>query len=349
MSSPATQPVESDLWMPKPQEGETWAGHTIHTHYFGFNVPEAAIGCFIYIRYMPVFNLCSGGVCIFQGLENKTALDIEHCNYIYTMPYPQVAEGNVIETANGLRVEFIELGKKIRVSYKSADGQTHFDMIQTAKTPLLPRGHVMPGEDKDTDPKQKPGGSEQYMTSLGDLTLNGKHYPIDCVSIRDRSFRQVRTEDEVDYPPVAWSPIYFGEDLVFNQVGYDSTQNWKGLFKIDPEKPIYFFSWIISGGEVREVVDVKRDIIRYHPNIYGVAEQRIMAKDSKGKEYHFHGEVIAMAHLPSWPNGIFIDAIYKWTDEDTGRVAYCTYQEAWYAKNQRFMKGKVSAEGKFIA
>lgn len=348
MTATATQPVDSDLWMPRPGEGEEWNDHTIHTHYFGFNIPEEAIGVFIYIRYMPVFNLCSGGVCIFKGMENIRPLDIEHCNFLYTMPYPQVEAGNIIKTANGLSVEFIELGRKARIQYKSKDGQTQFDITQTAITPLLPRGHVMPGEDKHTDPTQKPGGSEQYMKSVGDLILNGKHHTVSCVSVRDRSWRQVRTEDEVDHPPVGWSPVCFGEDLVFNQVGYDSTQVWKGQFKTDPNKPIYYFAWVIADGEVREVVDVKRTVLKYHPQIFAVTEQRIEAKDSKGRVYRFHGEAIAMAHLPSWPNGIFIDSVYKWTDEDSGRVAYCTYQEAWYARNQRFMKGKVSPDGKFL-
>ena len=26
--------------MPRPAEGESWDPHTIHTHYFGFSIPE---------------------------------------------------------------------------------------------------------------------------------------------------------------------------------------------------------------------------------------------------------------------------------------------------------------------
>jgi hypothetical protein len=297
---------------------------------------------------MPVFNLCSGGVCLYKGLDNLKGIDVDPCNFLYTMPWPTLSEGNVIETVNGLKVTFLELGKKARVQYESKDGQTHFDITQTAITPLLPRGHVMPHEDKQTDPTQRPGGSEQYMKCIGDLTLNGQDYKVNCYSVRDRSWRQVRTEDEVDYPPVGWSPICFGEDLVFNQVGYDDTQVWKPIFEVDPEKPIYYFAWVITDGEVREVVKVNRNVIRYHPELYSVVEQEIDAEDSKGKKYSFHGEAIAVAHLPSWPNGVFIDGVYKWTDKESGRVTYCTYQEAWWSKYQRFMRGKVSPEGKFI-
>ncbi|EXJ71837.1 uncharacterized protein A1O5_04338 [Cladophialophora psammophila CBS 110553] len=348
MTAPATQPLESDLWFDRPGDGEEWAGHTIHTHYFGFNIPEEKLGCFIYIRAMPVFNITSGGVCIFRGVDNVKNIDIDHCNFFYTMPFPKVEEGNVIKTANGLKVTFLEPGRKARIEYESKDGKTKFDVTQVAITPLLPRGHVMPGEEVNTNPKQKPGGSEQYMKCTGSLTLNGKDLKVDCFSVRDRSWRQVRTEEEVEYPPVAWSPICFGEDLVFNQCGYDSTQVWKDQFRVDPEKPIHFFSWLYKNGEIRQIPKVKRTILRWDPKTYSASEQIIEAEDDHGQKYEFHGEAIAAAHLPSWPNGVFIDLVYKWTDKASGRVTYCTYQEAWYAKNQHFMRGKISPDGNFV-
>lgn len=56
--------------LPLPGAGDAWDPHTVHTHYFGFSVPEAAIGAFLYVRYMPVYRQCHGGVAIFRGLDN---------------------------------------------------------------------------------------------------------------------------------------------------------------------------------------------------------------------------------------------------------------------------------------
>ncbi|HEV7862945.1 MAG TPA: tyrosine protein kinase, partial [Acidimicrobiia bacterium] len=167
-----TNPPGTDLLIPRPSAGETWDPHTIHTHYFGFSVPEEAIGVFTYVRYQPVFGLCSGGVCVFRGLDNVLPLGIDHLDWIVTMPYPEVVEG-AITTDNGLRLEFLEPGRVVRITYTSADGATSFDVTQTAVSPLLVRGHVMPGEDADTDPAQQPGGSEQFMHCVGELMLNG--------------------------------------------------------------------------------------------------------------------------------------------------------------------------------
>lgn len=169
---------------------------------------------------MPVFNLCGSGACVFQVLDgNNTPLDIEHSNWKYACPYPEVKD-NVIES-NGLRIHFITPGEEIHITYASKDGTTSFNIQQTAMCPLMPRGFVIPGEEVNTDKRIQPGGSEQAMHCTGTLYLNGREYKIDCYPARDRSWRQARIEDEIISPPFCWSPICFGKDLCFNQVGIE--------------------------------------------------------------------------------------------------------------------------------
>jgi hypothetical protein len=48
-----THVPETDLIGVEP--GEAAEPSTVHTHYFGFQVPEAGIGAFTYIRYQPYF------------------------------------------------------------------------------------------------------------------------------------------------------------------------------------------------------------------------------------------------------------------------------------------------------
>src|SRR5712692_4175216 len=111
-----TQPPETDLILPLPDVAD-WDPHTIHTHYFGFSVPEAQLGAFLYVRYQPAFPLCQGGVCIFRGLDNVAPLDMEFVDYEITMPWPRIA-ANSITTANGLAIEFVEPGRKVRLRYQ---------------------------------------------------------------------------------------------------------------------------------------------------------------------------------------------------------------------------------------
>src|SRR6266567_2574473 len=119
------QHAESDLFGIAPGDGP-WEPHTVHTHYFGFSIPEARIGAFTYLRYQPYFPLSQGSVCIFQGTDHLAPLDIAHLDWAMTMPWPEV-NGNVITAANGYRIEFLELGSRARVSYANADADTRFE------------------------------------------------------------------------------------------------------------------------------------------------------------------------------------------------------------------------------
>jgi hypothetical protein len=341
----ATHPPETDLVLPLPGKGEVWDPHTIHTHYFGLSVPEARIGAFLYVRYQPAFPLCQGGVAIFRGRENLSVLDMDHLDYEVTMPWPEI-EGGTITTANGLRIDFVEPGRVARLTYSSRDGATSLDVMQTAVTPLLARGHVMPGEELDTDPAQSPGGSEQFMHCVGELTLNGEHHDVDCFAPRDRSWRQVRSEAQggVPVPPVGWSPMYFGEDLIFNQISYeapDTDPAWNGIYDMPADRPSHHYAWVHVDGETREIVSVRRNVTERQPVTFATLRQEIDAQDETGRSYHFTGEAIATAALPAWPNASFHDSVFRWSDEH-GRVAHSTYQEIWFDRYQRAMKDRVT-------
>ncbi|MCV7356531.1 hypothetical protein FHU31_006103 [Mycolicibacterium fluoranthenivorans] len=332
-------PGETDLLIPLPGLQDLWDPHLIHTHYFGFSIPEAAIGGFVYIRYQPAFPLSQGGVCIFQGNDNVEFTDMAYLDYEITMPWPRI-ENNTITTDNGLRIEFVEPGVSARLTYTAPDGRLRMDLKADAVTPLLARGHVMPGEEEHHDLARKPGGSEQFMQVKGNLTLDGQAYDVDCFAPRDRSWRQVRVERRgaVASPPVGWSPMYFGPDLIFNQISFeplDTNPRWAGLYDVG-DRPSHHFAWVQRGDETRSITSVNRDVLEYHPRLHMATCQEITARDDRGEVYRFRGEAIACASIPSWPNASFRDSVYRWEDGE-GRVSHCTYQEIWFDIYQRAM------------
>jgi hypothetical protein len=329
---------EKDLWLPLPEPGQVWPAHLLHTYYFGLSVPDAQIGAYIYIRVHPRFPLCQGGVCIFQGMDNLEPLDMAHTEYQMTMPWPEV-DGNVITTANGLRVEFLELGKKARVSYESKDGTTRFDTIHEAIMPMIGQSHLMPGEEDRQVAGLEKGRFEQFVHCTGSLDLNGDHYDIDCYPVRDRSWSQVRTEDQEEIPPLGWNPMCFGEaDLAFNAVSYESLDTnpyWRDIYP-EPPFPPEFYGWIYEKGEIYGAVEIRRDVLEYHPRMTGAIKQHIQVTDERGVVHNFRGQAIAMTNLPQWYNASIRDSVYRWED-DQGRISYCTYQEVHYGRFQREM------------
>jgi hypothetical protein len=335
----ATHPPETDLIGTDPA-GQEWEPHTVHTHYFGFQVPEAGIGGFTYIRYQPYFPLSQGNVIIFQGTDNAAHLDVAYLDWQMAMPYPRT-EGNVITSPSGYRVEFLELGRTARISYQSSDGETAFDLVQEAITPLIARGAVIPGENLHAS--HEPGGSEQYMHVTGALKLNGEAYDVDCYMPRDRSWRQSRTEVRGGRhdPPIAWTPIYFPDrQLAFNQVGFedpDTGPAWAGALSIPQGMPTHHFAWVHDRGALREVTHVRREVHELHPQIHAPLRQTIEARDEAGNEYRFTGEAVAIASIPSWPNAGTYDSVIRWTD-DGGQIGYGPGQGVWYQRYQHLMK-----------
>jgi hypothetical protein len=341
MSDNTQAAPETDLIVPLPGPGDTWDPHMIHTQYFGFCVPEAQLGVFTYIRYQPYFPLSQGGVLAFQGLDNLAITDMAFADYQMTMPWPQI-EGNAFTTANGLTYDFVEPGRRARISYASTDGEASIDVEATAVTPLAARGHVIPGEEQYKG--QSPGGSEQFMHYAGEIVIRGQRYEVDCHYPRDRSWRQVRREarDANVHPPVTWTPMYFGEDFAFNQVGFeapDSEPAWAGAYDVPEGARTHHFAWVSREGTVREITRVRAVATESHPLLFAPLKMEIEAEDEIGDRYQIKGEAIALSPIPAWPNVATFDSVFRWEDE-RGRIAYGPAQSVWNERVQHVLKAK---------
>ena len=184
---------------------------------------------------------------------------------------------------------------------------------------------------------------------VGDLVLQGEHFDVDCYVPRDRSWSQVRTEKQgaTVIPPIGWSPMYFGKDLIFNSIGYedpDTDPAWSGLFDLPPDRPSHNFGWISVDGQVRGLNHVRRDVAARHHALGAPVEQTIEAEDDHGRIHRFSGKAIAMSAVPFWPNASFRDSLFRWEAED-GRVAHQTFQEIWFDTVERRLLERATLSG----
>ena len=343
MSHPVQDPV-TDLLVPLPSEGEEWNPYTIHTHYFGALVPEAGVSIFIYIRYLPYFPAAQGGLFVYRGMHNVHPFDMEYIDWVQTMPWPRI-EGSTITTTNGVRIEFLEPGRVARITYESRDGSVRLDTLQEAVSPLAVRGHVVPGEELHS--AQRPGGSEQMMHATGTLELRGETFAINSFSGRDRSWRQIRPELQggTPTPPICWTPISFGEELSFNQVGIedpDSDPNWEGLYEVPDGAPLFHYAWVSRHGELRKIVEVRRSVSEEHPIFFTPMAQSIEATDEAGDRYRFEGQAVSYGAQPAWWNAGTNEAVFRWFDSE-GRETHGVSQSLWYDHFHRAMRARRKA------
>lgn len=333
-------PPETDLWIPRPAAGETWHPETIHTHFFGCPVPESSMSVFTYIRYLPALGICQGGVLIYQGLDNVVLQDFAFCDYRLAMPWPTV-EGSAISTVHGLRYDFVEPGRETHITFRSTDGTTSIDLVATAVTPLAARGHVLPDELENAE--EAPGGSEQFLRFEGEVVVDGTRHPVSSYGVRDRSWRQVRSEarEASKYPPLTWTPICFGEDLSFNVMGFEAPDTeplWRGAFDLPEGAPTFAFAWASRDGELRGVRRVHRRDVERHPLYLHPLKMQLEVEDDHGEISRVTGEAIAFGPLPQWYNVATFESIMRWQD-DQGRVTYGQAQSIWNYQAQQAMRG----------
>jgi hypothetical protein len=332
---------ETDLYVPLPGEGESWSPHTTHTHYFGFCVPEAAIGVFLYIRYMPHWPQCHGGVLVFQGTDNVLQTDLAFQDYQITMPWPEI-DGNTFTTPNGLRFHFLEPGRRALITYASPDGDCSFEVEANAVTPLVARTHVTPGEASHTGSHS--GGTEQLMHMTGTLVLRGRRHDVDCHYVRDRSWRQIRLErrDAHVHPPIIWTPMYFGQDFGLNQTGFESPDSdplWAEAFDMPADAPTHHTGWVCRNGEVRHLKHVPVAVTESHPLLSIPLRIRLEIEDEVGDQYAATGEAIAITPMIMWPNVSCYDSVFRWED-GKGRVTHNTVQGLWSERAGHALKAK---------
>lgn len=294
---------------------------------------------FTYIRYLPALGHCQGGVLIYQGLENLVQADLAFSDYRLALPWPTV-EGNAISTAHGLRYDFTEPGRETHITFRSAAGTTTLDLVATAVTPLAARGHVVPGEDLHTD--NAPGGSEQFVRFEGEVVLHGERHAVSAYGIRDRSWRQVRSEalEASEYPPLTWTPICFGPDLAFNVMSFESPEfdpPWVDAFDIPEGAPTHVFGWVSRNDEVCGVKSVRRRDLERHPVLLHPLALSLEVEDDQGDVARVTGRAIAFAPVPQWYNVVTYESIMRWED-DQGRVTHGQAQSIWNHKAQRAMR-----------
>ncbi|MCV7412602.1 hypothetical protein AWC05_18450 [Mycobacterium florentinum] len=334
---------EVDLLYPLPADGETWHHHRVYTNYFGLTVAEHGLGIFFYLRCQPAFPMSQGGVMIWSGMDNVDALDADFFDYEISMPWPTVTADSVT-TANGLRLEFVQPGHTIRLTYESNDGNTRLDVLGEAVTPLVARHHVTPGEENHFNGERTPGGFEQFMHYTGEVVVDGQPFAIDTVDVRDRSLHQLRTErqDAVKAPPACWTPMYFGDDLALNHVGFESIANkpvWTEVYDVPPEKLGPVSGWVYSrtADEALAVVETHRQVLEHHPINFMPIHQELEITDESGTVRRFIGRALSTAVLPMWPNTNMRGAVYRWEDE-SGRTCHTLTFDLWFDRWQRAMK-----------
>ncbi len=291
-------------------EGDTLT----ETQYFGFNIPEENIYGFSYFWLHPNLDVVTGGLFACQGLKNSS-MQAE----LFDM-HAYVSKDRVItndlqayEFPNSYAVKVLEPGKRMRIAYNDEARGNRLDMEATAIMPVAMRGNNK--------------HFEQGMKNSGELVLRGKRYSLDnTYAVRDRSWGQLRPEDNTAMPPMTWLTGTFGDDFAFNcncADHPDLSPDWSGVLEM-PAENTFHDGWIFENGELVRLKSARKST-RRDPQTGRPLRHDIQAQAADGSTYHITGEITAGLPWSGWPNMVCQLYLTRW--ECKGRTGWGDTQE----------------------
>lgn len=201
---------------------------------FSFMVPERDLDGMVYFYHRPNMLKSSGGVIMWDpsGEEDHDCVFYEFDEHLALPPEANMFD---FELRNTLKCRTVELQKVYHMTFQREGFE--IDLTWTAITP--PHGSREPEEldrhfrdagmsgwirGKETPQGYKPdpigtGGNEighydQFGRMTGTITIDGEKAPIDCVSLRDRS----------------WGPRGISPDMPRNRIDWGCTPQGEGFY-----------------------------------------------------------------------------------------------------------------------
>jgi hypothetical protein len=303
-----------DLLHPK-LNSEVEADTATETQYFGFGVPGQQIHGMGYLWHHPNLQVVSGGVFVWKG-HSRYMPDAEICDYRAFMRDTALAgDLHDYRLDNGYGVRVVEPLQTLHMSYEDTTRNNSVALDFNAIAPP-----VMYGDGRHF---------EQPMRVSGDLVLAGRHYDVNCYTIRDRSWGRSRTEDHMSLPPITWTTGIFGDDFGFNCTVFDQAENnaQAAAAPTMPKENTVSGGWILRDGAVSRVVEVDKKI-RRDPQTGLPLEIDLRLTPEEGQPIEVHGTLEATFPWSCWPNMMLLLGQMRYECE--GRVAYGDIQDGYW-------------------
>jgi hypothetical protein len=291
------------------------------TNYFAFTIPEERLWGQVYV-------LTRAGIgAMLVEVVVGGALSIDRGNVLYLdsqCHLPIVSSLSNLETVNGLKIR----AKSIRdyyVSYAGYGGMSlsftftalmaPFDLNDPEMNPLAGAKDGSGGGHDSTGGAGAAYANHFDMTGSvkGELKLNGRDYPINCVETMDHSWGRRHVYGN-EVRPMYWFHAHFGEELAIHWIGHWDVSQDNG------QDHSLASGYVVRKGQVEGLVDVKMRVIRVDHRV--ATSMDVEATDKNGKFYRMYGIVEAGAPSIQGYNAMDMrNYLVKWILGD-GTVGY---------------------------
>jgi hypothetical protein len=274
------------------------------TCWFSWNVPERSLGGWVYCQARPNANLCNGGAWIWDdhaAFPWELAYRAEYSGL--QLPPRHERDMRDFEWPNGVHVRVLEPLSRYAISYVDP-GALELELVFDAF--MAPNAHP-----EGVAPFVKGAHFDQAGRVTGTMVLHGERIPIDCYSVRDRSWGPRPLGRPKRTPGGLQPPSKRG----FGGVGYSfgvagPGEAWLVYALPGAEAETVVCGFLVRRGEYAHILAGQRRV-RYHPHTGWPLSFRILAMDDQNRHLSARGEAMSR----HW-RGHGGDSLVRWRWDD---------------------------------
>jgi len=280
------------------------------TTWWSFNVPERSMAGWLYAQVRPNLGTCAGGAFVYDP-SAFVAWELPYYAWTSHDRLPPGWDFDDVTFRNGVRVKVLDPGMRYELGYRFRDQQDFVaDLLFEGLTPPVPHLQGAP-------PFIGSSHYDQHGRVTGTLHVRGEVVPVDCISVRDRSWgRRPELLGRVGRLSYAFGATADHEAfLAFCAPPHDDH-----LAEVEQLSSGY----LLRDGQLRRLAVAQRRNDRSDAT-GGVRRIEIRGEDADGRQLEAIGTARSAMALPTWH--VTINTFVQW-QLSTG-VGWGEDQEVW--------------------
>lgn len=291
------------------------------TAWFSFNVPERRLGGWFYNQVLATQQVCNGGAWVWD--DTDAAARYERNERGLAIPPVDELDLRDVSLPNGNHIRMLEPLTRYRLTYSDPGA---FEADLELRGIMAPNSHPL-----GTAPFWRGRHFDQPMHVTGEIVLDGETIPVDCLSVRDRSWgprpqgpdpRQPRDAAPASTIPKPKRPP---EGVGYPFATASETDGWLAYTRptVVDGRPSDELStgYLLRDGVYGHLVSGRRRTW-LHPETQWVSRIELEATDEHGRELQAEGELVSRHGAEVTPSGTGLfrwrwDGLDAWGEDQT--------------------------------
>jgi len=266
----------------------------VETVWFAFTIPERRMNGVVYLVCRPSMGVCALHVNVFDDTGHAPQSQ-RYWRSLWQLPLPKSLVRFDMAPV-GLKFEVLEPLTRYRVQYEDGP-EIAVDFTWSALVPPRMAG---------------PDHIDQFGRVEGRLVLNGETIPIDCLQMRDRSWKR---RSDLEGRVGGYTYGLASKDLAF-LVGSSGVEETKAAGG----------GWILRDGQMHDVVGGERRILA-RGDAGEPLRLALSLQDRAGRTLEAEGDCVARAEMNVSGNIFAWDSLVQWRFD--GQTCWGEDQDVW--------------------